>query len=81
MKSISCKDAVTLILKKEEGKLSLRQRLSLWRHLAICNLCRIFSSQNHLMNLTMKSRQHKQTTLSQVEKETILRNVVNQRND
>jgi hypothetical protein len=44
--TITCKKAVDYISKKEEGKLSLWQRVQLWRHLAICGLCRRFAEQN-----------------------------------
>jgi hypothetical protein len=77
MKSISCKEAVGFLLKNEEGKLSLLQRLSLWRHLVICNLCRIFSVQNRLMNDAMHQRRSNHSTLSGEEKENIIRNVLN----
>ena len=44
--NITCKKAVDLISKKEEGKISLQQRFALWQHLASCSLCRHFSKQN-----------------------------------
>ena len=78
MKPISCKEAVEFILKKEEGKLSMMQRISLWRHLAICSLCRIFSAQNDIMNEAVKRRQNKRVTLSDEEKENIIRNVLDE---
>lgn len=76
MKSITCKEAVELILKKEEGKLSFVQKIKLWRHLAACSLCRIFSIQSNFMNQAMKQRQNKKRTLSEEEKEIIIRNVL-----
>lgn len=78
MKSITCKEAVEFILKKEEGKLSLVQRVLLWRHLMICSLCRVFSSQNNLINKGLKQRQQKQLTLTEQEKEKIVRSVVDE---
>jgi hypothetical protein len=79
MKSISCKEAVGFILKKEEGRLSLMQRISLWRHLAICSLCRIFSTQNALMNQAMKKRKEEQLTMTEGEKESMIRNIIDKR--
>jgi hypothetical protein len=79
MKSISCKDAVTLILQKEERKLSLWSKMKLWRHLAICSLCRIFAIQNNLLNEGMKERQGKQLALSDEEKEKIIQNILEQK--
>jgi hypothetical protein len=79
MKPITCKEAVEFILMKEERKLSLIQRIKLWRHLTICSLCRIFSLQNKLMNEAMKQRRDKQVILSAEEKEDIIRNVLDER--
>lgn len=76
MKTISCKDAVHFILKKEEQKLSFVERISLWRHLAVCSLCRIFSKQNSIMNDAMKERKMKQASLTEEEKENIIRNIL-----
>ncbi|HEY3403706.1 MAG TPA: hypothetical protein VGK59_09985 [Ohtaekwangia sp.] len=76
MKPISCKEAVDYILKKEEGKLSLLQRLSLWRHLATCSLCRIFAAQNALINRALKKRQQHVLPLSEDEKDKIIQSVL-----
>lgn len=76
MKSISCKEAVDYILKREERKLSFLQRLSLWRHLAICSLCRIFTAQNTLINQALKKRQKRVMPLSHVEKEKIIQHIL-----
>ena len=77
MKTISCKEAVQFIIKKEEGKISLLERISLWRHLAICSLCRIFSRQNAMINTTLKERKKKQYSLTPEEKDEIITNVLN----
>lgn len=79
MKSISCKEAVNYILRKEERKLSFLQKLSLWRHLAICSLCRIFALQNDLINQAMKRRQEKVQPLTNEEKEEIIQNVLSEK--
>lgn len=76
MKSITCKEAVTFILKKEEGKLSVTNRLRLWRHLAVCSLCRIFSVQSQWINQAMQKRKAKSFTLSKAEKESIIKHVL-----
>jgi len=80
MKTISCKEAVHFILKKEEGKLSFIQRLSLWRHLLVCNLCRIFLSQSKLMNTAIRQKPRTNITLSTEEKEKIIRHVLDENN-
>ena len=46
---ITCKQAVDYISKKEEGKISLWQRIQLARHLAVCSLCRRFASQDKVI--------------------------------
>lgn len=51
---INCKTAVDYISKKEEGKLSLVQRFHLWRHLAICYLCKRFEKQNKIIINSIK---------------------------
>ena len=81
MKTISCKQAVDYILKKEEGKLSLFQQLSLWRHLVVCSLCRIFTSQNDLINQALKKRQERVMPLSDDEKEKIIQRVLNNQSE
>ena len=75
---MSCHEAVTFMLKKEEGKISFSQQLSLWRHLAICRLCRLFSAQNRLINYAMKQRHEKLIALSEKEKREIIQNVLDQ---
>lgn len=77
MKSISCKEAVQLILKKEESKITLVDRIRLWRHLAICSLCRVFSSQNQLLNRGMKQLTQKHYALTDEDKDKIIHNVLN----
>lgn len=79
MKTISCKEAVNLMLRKEEGKLSLWNRLHLWRHLMICSLCRIFLKQNDLMNSHLKQSKDTKYHLSEDDKQNIIRNVLNEK--
>ena len=73
-RKISCKQAVDYISKKEEGKLSAGQRFSLWRHLAVCSLCRIFSVQNRIIGKAMARGEI--GTLSPGEKEAIVKTVL-----
>jgi len=79
MKSISCKEAVEYILKHEEQKLSFLQRMELWRHLAVCSLCRVFAAQNSEINHAMKQRKPDQQGLTVQDKEKIIRNVLEDR--
>jgi hypothetical protein len=50
IKTISCKQATRYMTEQEERGLTVKQRLQLWRHLASCSLCRLFSQQNKWMN-------------------------------
>lgn len=57
---ITCKKAVDLISKKEEGRLSTLQRFKLWKHLTVCSLCKRFSQQNKMFKKVseFKNDQH-----------------------
>ena len=55
---ITCKQAVDYISKREEQKLSFRQRIQLWRHLAVCSLCKTFAVQNKAIAQMFKNRDH-----------------------
>jgi predicted anti-sigma-YlaC factor YlaD len=79
MKSISCKEAVHLILRKEDEKISMREQINLWRHLISCSLCRIFSVQNNLMNEALRRQQEKRFTLSEDEKQQMIRNIIDEK--
>ena len=71
---ISCKQATTYIVKKEEGKISLYNRLQLWLHLGICGLCKLFMKQNKLINQSAgELDNHTNSSLSTEEKNTIIR--------
>lgn len=75
---ITCKKAVDLISKKEEGMLSVIQRFRLWKHLAECSLCRRFSEQNKLIAKAYELQQGKETPLTEQEKEEIINAVIRQ---
>ena len=44
---ISCKEASMLSVKKIEGKVNPKQRLTLWIHHKMCVLCRAFDKQSN----------------------------------
>ncbi len=74
--NLTCKQAVDYISKKEEGKLSSWQRVKLWQHLAICSLCRAFSSQNKI--ITHSFSQHskfKEERLTDQQKNEIISSI------
>lgn len=43
--NIDCKKATLYAAQKEEQKLGLWQQLQLWRHVAICSICKLFIKQ------------------------------------
>lgn len=43
---LSCKEASVLIIKKEEGKLAMGDRLRLFFHLMACDICKLFNKQS-----------------------------------
>jgi hypothetical protein len=51
----NCKQATILSLKKEEGKISLNERLKLSDHLLYCKVCRNFIRQSHDINRSGKA--------------------------
>ncbi|MEI6264959.1 MAG: hypothetical protein WCP74_07625 [Sphingobacteriia bacterium] len=72
---INCKTAVDYISKKEEGKLSLVQQFHLWRHLAICYLCKRFEQQNKIIIDSIKkhsSTYSENVQLNPEEKQSII---------
>jgi len=73
-RKITCKQAVDLIYKKEEEKLSAGQRFALWQHLTGCSLCRIFQVQNKIIGKAMA--QGFTDSLTSEEKEAIVKSVI-----
>jgi hypothetical protein len=72
--SISCKQAVDYISKKEEGKVTVWQKYQLWRHLAVCYLCKRFEKQNKQMHTCITGQKHYEHSveLPQADKDSIL---------
>ena len=46
----NCKQATLLALKKEEGKISIAERVKLFYHLSYCSYCRNFVKQSSIIN-------------------------------
>ncbi|MBS1666966.1 MAG: zf-HC2 domain-containing protein [Bacteroidetes bacterium] len=42
---VNCREATMLMTKKEEGKISFREKLSLMLHTSMCSFCRRFEKQ------------------------------------
>jgi hypothetical protein len=70
---ISCKEATDFISRKEEGKLSLRQRWQLWQHLAVCSFCKLFYKQNKILtNTTPHLQEDLGASLTPQQKESLI---------
>jgi len=55
---LSCKQASQLISQSLDRRISLRERISLRLHLAICDFCRRFNQQlNQILNAARMQRQ------------------------
>lgn len=76
--SITCKQAVDYISKKEENKLSPAQRFRLWKHLGACSLCRIFSSQNKVIIQAFKQNENIAASLTDTERGEIITAVLDE---
>jgi hypothetical protein len=75
---ISCKQATDFISRQEEGKLTFRQRLQLWQHLAVCTFCRLFSKQNDiLVKNAGHLHEHTGATLTPEQKESLIKMLEN----
>jgi hypothetical protein len=69
---MTCKEASIVIIQKEEGKVSLRTRYLLWKHLLVCTWCKLFNNQSLLMNKIAK--QYKSSaSLTEEQKEDIIK--------
>ncbi len=67
---INCKESTQLTIKKEESKLTLREKLELSFHLLICKYCKAFSKQNSWVN-SMSEKLNVQDSFSNAEKEAM----------
>lgn len=69
---ITCKSATEYIVKKEEGKITIKQRVLLFIHLIECKLCKRFNIQNRLLNKVLVNKVEQNATLSSDQKEVIV---------
>jgi len=76
---ITCKQATEFIVKRDEGKLSLKNRCLLLLHLGICGFCKFFSKQSKFISDNSKNiHRHVSDTLSAEEKEQMIANLQQQ---
>ncbi len=52
---LNCKDAIFLMSKRDEGKLSMIDRMRLSLHISMCHLCRKFEKQITKIGLGTKN--------------------------
>ena len=70
---ITCKQATEFIVKRDEGKLSLKNRCLLWLHMGICGLCKLFAQQSRFIGKSGSNMgKHITESLSPEEKEKII---------
>lgn len=55
----NCKEATLIALKKEEGKISFKERIQLAIHLMYCDACKQFIKQSAIINKAMKQLHQK----------------------
>ena len=59
--NISCKKATYLISKKQESKLAIGERLQLFIHLFICDVCKLFKIQTAYILKNIHQHHHTET--------------------
>lgn len=70
---IDCKTATKMIAQKEDGKLSLKERIQLIFHLLICKVCSLFYKQNKVLVKSVPLMQKKSAaSLSEKEKQQMI---------
>ena len=78
----NCKEATLISLKKEQGKITIKERIKLSIHLLYCDACKQFIKQSAIINKAMKQihqklHQHPTHTLSAEAKEKLQRQLDN----
>ncbi len=75
---ISCKKSTEWVIKREHGKLTVKQNLQLLSHLSICSFCRLLVDQSAFLNQAFsKNNTSAFTLLTEKEKEEMLNHVQN----
>jgi len=70
---ITCKKATEYIILREEGKISIKNRLQLWLHFGICGLCKLFSQQSKFISKNAGHlHEHVEESLTEADKEKII---------
>ena len=65
-----------MISKKEEGALSLINRIKLYYHIAICSVCKLFAKHNEAIIKNIRGLEiHSSTSLSEIEKQQMIANL------
>ncbi len=75
---ITCRQSTEWTIKKEQGKLSVKENLQMMSHLAICSLCRLFKSQNLFISQALSKNENGETfRLSAEDKKELLLSIQN----
>lgn len=75
---ITCRQSTEWIIKKEHGKLSVKENLQLLSHLAICSFCRLFKSQSLLITHALSKNERGETFhLTAEDKKELFRSIQN----
>jgi len=77
--SVSCKQAIILLAKKEENKISLLERIILKIHLVICPPCKDYDIQDKMIRNAIKTSPL-EYSLTKDEKNVIIKTVIEDNN-
>lgn len=76
---ITCKQATEFVIKRQEGKLSLKNRYLLWVHMGICSFCKLFKIQaDFIAKNSRHMHEHIDEVLTTEEKEKMIANLQKQ---
>lgn len=76
---ITCKQATEFVIKRQEGKLSLKNRYLLWVHMGICSFCKLFKIQaDFIAKNSRHMHEHIDEVLTPEEKEKMIANLQKQ---
>lgn len=76
---VSCKEASTLIEKKENGEIGFPDRLKLRLHLTMCKACQSYARQSRLISTLLRSGM-RDNTISKESEEQIKRKIISKIN-
>ncbi|MBL0309942.1 MAG: hypothetical protein IPP77_09770 [Bacteroidetes bacterium] len=69
---LNCEQATFLVTKREQKKLSFKERFDLMLHLSMCKFCSLFAKQSAFIARQLKQKQPTASGLSEAEKERMV---------